>query len=413
MKQQIVLFIFLTFSYSAFAQFNPNNIVVAEVSGSDSNGELVKLVEVTTNGVKTGHEVFLKDSLTQIPAHYKVWYQDEKYAGWPANYGMWNWGNEILVGYATANYDASQASHPYEPGTQVNKFSRSLDGGQTWAEEEAYAVDSVAYDNSSEINFLHNDFALAFRLYDSIGGKRRSTVYFSYDKGSTWSKPKEIPVVFPWRSSSLILTRTDYIIDGVNSVTAFLTVGFSENGNNTRREVVCIRTTDGGITWNAVSRVGPVELDFIMPSSIRLGGDTLLSIVRRTTPPQMKSFKSVDNGSTWTELISPAKVDMNGHPPALLKLADGRLCLMYAVRFNNTLPTGNGMYVVYSSDNGQTWGSPIRLRGKDGADWDIGYPRAIQRPDGKVVLVYYYNHANSGNPYRYIASTIFNPSNHE
>ena len=41
--------------------------------------------------------------------------------------------------------------------------------------------------------------------------------------------------------------------------------------------------------------------------------------------------------------------------------------------------------------------------------WDLGYNRAVVRPDGKVVTVYYYNTALEGLPYRYIAATIWNP----
>ena len=43
----------------------------------------------------------------------------------------------------------------------------------------------------------------------------------------------------------------------------------------------------------------------------------------------------------------------------------------------------------------------------DGGDSDIGYPRAVQRSDGKVVIVYYFN--DSSKPERYIAATIFDP----
>gem|GEM_PF-4111678 len=39
--------------------------------------------------------------------------------------------------------------------------------------------------------------------------------------------------------------------------------------------------------------------------------------------------------------------------------------------------------------------------------WDLGYPRTVQRPDGKIVTMYYFNDASSKE--RYIAATIWRP----
>ena len=77
-----------------------------------------------------------------------------------------------------------------------------------------------------------------------------------------------------------------------------------------------------------------------------------------------------------------------------------------------SIPAMIRMCVRLSSDEDVTWTDEMVLRGNDGANWDMGYPRIVQRPDGKVVAVYYYNHALSQNepPYRYIAATIFDPS---
>jgi hypothetical protein len=44
----------------------------------------------------------------------------------------------------------------------------------------------------------------------------------------------------------------------------------------------------------------------------------------------------------------------------------------------------------------------------DGGGRDVGYPRSVQRKDGKVVTVYYIWDKKSG-PERYIAATIWDP----
>ena len=44
---------------------------------------------------------------------------------------------------------------------------------------------------------------------------------------------------------------------------------------------------------------------------------------------------------------------------------------------------------------------------EDGGNWDLGYPRTVQRTDGKLVTVYYYN--NAPNAERFIGGTIWDP----
>jgi hypothetical protein len=51
-----------------------------------------------------------------------------------------------------------------------------------------------------------------------------------------------------------------------------------------------------------------------------------------------------------------------------------------------------------------TWGPELMLR-DDAGTWDLGYPRTVQRADGKIVTVYYFNDAKDRE--RYIAATIW------
>ncbi len=61
----------------------------------------------------------------------------------------------------------------------------------------------------------------------------------------------------------------------------------------------------------------------------------------------------------------------------------------------------------FSPDQGASWGPIVVLR-DDGSSRDIGYPRMVQRPDGKVVVVYYMSDPSFG-PERIIAASIFDP----
>ena len=97
----------------------------------------------------------------------------------------------------------------------------------------------------------------------------------------------------------------------------------------------------------------------------------------------------------------------NGAPPSLLQMEDGRLALTYAYRSRY----GSRICLRFSADNGQTWSQEIPVRTGDGANGDVGYPQMVQREDGNLVIVYYWNHAalEDGSPYRYIAASIVDP----
>ncbi len=353
--------------------------------------------------------------------HVKVQYEENKYAGWPANSGMWSWENEILVGYTYSNHRKIEGDgHAYDREVSMAKFSRSLDGGRTWKMEDAYVhgITEGTWEHhlgeksisgrklTKRIDFQNVNFAMNFRMrHETAGG---TSFYYTYDRGRHWEGPFELQVNFSGPKSVGIVSRTDYIVDGKHSMTALITVAF-DNGARNWRQVACVRTDDGGISWKQLSWIGPEGVNSIMPSTIRLSKNKLLTIIRRTKPAAMVSYLSEDNGSTWRQLKDPVQVDANGHPPALVQLASGKLCLVYGIREAATMDSGIGMYVTYSSDQGITWSTPDLLRGKDGARWDIGYPKAIVRPDGKVVATYYYNQASSGDPFRYIAATLFDP----
>ena len=87
----------------------------------------------------------------------------------------------------------------------------------------------------------------------------------------------------------------------------------------------------------------------------------------------------------------------------LNKLDDGRLCLTYGFR---AYPYN--IRARLSTDSGKTWGPQIILR-DDGTDRDIGYVRSAQRPDGKLVTIYYISNEETG-PERYICATIWAPN---
>jgi hypothetical protein len=350
-----------------------------------------------------------------------IYYEEGRFAGWPANNGIWNWGDEILVGFVESEYLDTDGFHTYNRETARNKYARSLDGGQTWTIEDAYEQGTDRLGVSTTIcrmiwpknrlfwkkpieDFTDPDFIITWMRYNYHNGP--SIFYYSNDRGHQWHGPYR----FPDLDTHGIGTRTDYLADGPQELRAFMNSA-KENGREGR--ALHVRTTDGGVTWERVSWLGPEPQGFeIMPSTVRLSESELLTVLRvRETDPvrdYVKAYRSLDNGETWS--VDTAPVNDTGHygaPPSLVQLEDGRLAAAYAYRSMY----GSRIAMRISSDNGESWSHEIPVRYGDGANADIGYPRMVQREDGKLVIVYYWNHAlkEDATPYRYIAASIVDP----
>ena len=123
--------------------------------------------------------------------------EKDKFHGWPANNGAWQWGDEFVVGFTQGDYGDRDGHNIL--GIQQSKFTRSTDGGKTW---EMFDPDNFLDDKNIKwlpagkkllekpIDFRSRGFAL--RIFatgyhgndDPAGG-----FYYSYDRGATWNGP--------------------------------------------------------------------------------------------------------------------------------------------------------------------------------------------------------------------------------
>ncbi|HUS08238.1 MAG TPA: sialidase family protein [Bryobacteraceae bacterium] len=338
-----------------------------------------------------------------------VFEQEGRFGGWPANHGIWSWGDEILVGFEVGYFRPSRQGHSIDytrPAEHV--LARSLDGGLSWKIEKPEGLrpppgQKVAgvptgsggkpiHDCPGGIDFTDPNFLLTARMTSINDGVSR--YYYSLDRGKSW----EGPCALPNFGQPGIAARTDYLVNGKHDLTMFLTAAKS---NRKEGRVICVRTRDGGKTWKFVSFVTPEpEGDeyAIMPASVRLDDKTILTAVRYRK--FIDTYLSNDDGYTWKRLGRPAP-ETGGNPPSLVKLRDNRLVLIYGRRLEPF-----GVRARISADQGRAWSDEIVLR-EDGGSWDLGYPRTVQRQDGKLVSVYYYN--TKEHPERFIAGTIWEP----
>lgn len=354
-------------------------------------------------------------------SHVVVYQEAGRYCGWPANHGIWSWEDEIVVGFELGYHRGIQpAVNPLSQTKDTHAIdyerpaehliARSLDGGETWTVERPPGLrpppgkkvarvptgdaGKPTVDCPGDIDFLHPDFAMTLRMLSYHVGPSR--FYYTLDRGKTWSGPFKLPNF----GQKGIAARTDYLVTGRNEMLSFLTAAKS---NSKQGRIICVRTQDGGGSWEFVSYVGPepkVGDKANMPSTVRLSPESLLMARRRVQGIDL--YRSDDNGQSWRQSGYPVpEAGKNGNPPHMIRLRDGRLVLTYGYR-----SPPYGIRARVSRDDGATWSDEIILRG-DGGYWDVGYVRSVERSDGKVVSVYYFTDAKERE--RYISATIWDP----
>ena len=313
---------------------------------------------------------------------------------------MWIWDSEILMGFSIGEYvqDSRGGHHIREP--RVSCFARSIDGGRMWSREQPENIDKrPTAVLPGGIDFCHKNLAYLLLLGES-NQHGPSHCLVSYDRGRTWDGPYYVPNV-----GLGTITRTDYIVENKDECTAMFTCAKpNPNGHGVvEGRVACVRTKDGGKTFNLVGWVGNVPAGYeIMPSTIRCSSVRLVTAIRcglTNEDSYLAVRRSDDNGATWKEMFRfPQK--WNSNPGALVRTRSGMLTLAFADRRKLAI------FATVSDDNGETWSSPNPLR-EDCANWDMGYCKSVLRGDGTIITGYYYS--TKERPEMHIAATLWQP----
>lgn len=357
--------------------------------------------------------------------HVTVYRQPGRFAGWPANHGIWQWGDEILVGFAVGRFlDREGKFHAIDMRAPRGiTFGRSLDGGETWKVEDGATAGLAAacYHHTlgdvepkpcpGRIDFSCKGFAAMFGRMDNARGP--SHFHLSPSKGRTWYGP----YILPDMGTPGLAARTNYIVEGPKTMLVFLTCA-KKNGRE--GDTFCARTTDGGRTWQNDGYIvqAPVEKNHycIMPSAVRLDDGRIVCAVRHqwetsysiaewpgTAMNRMSSVEIIERDvAGWHHRARVGLINAHSSPGWLVDLKDGRVCCVYTVR-----KEPYRICAVIASIHTLDFGPEIVLC-DDAVSQDVGYTVAVRRPDGKLVIIYYW-HDSDENPERYIRVTIWEP----
>ena len=155
-------------------------------------------------------------------------------------------------------------------------------------------------------------------------------------------------------------------------------------------KIVAAESTDRGKSWRVIGELPfPEQISVLRfchePHAVETADGRIVALTRSHYKEDgflgSIQSESTDGGKTWT---MAKRVGIDGYPPHLIRLKDGKLLAVYGRRWNDF-----GEYACLSDDNGRTW--DVRNEIKLAGHWngDLGYPASVQLPDGTILTVYY------------------------
>ncbi|MED5449209.1 MAG: sialidase family protein, partial [Planctomycetota bacterium] len=220
-------------------------------------------------------------------------------------------------------------------------ISRSTDSGKTWS-TWTFPTKIVPGTGRLGLGECHgpielDDGTLAMHLYRVVGGYQWNAYLIrSTDDGKTWGDPTQVP------------TRTD--------------------SDEISYEYIADKKRIFGVTRSSAAQIRRVK-EFA--DQVPGGKNAPLGSEAGDAAFQ---FHSDDGGRTWTDPIPTGLGVLQAAGAYPLKLADGRMLLLYG---NRQFPYGT--QVVGSHDNGKTWAldQPILLSWHSWSGY-CGHPRSVQ-----------------------------------
>ena len=147
--------------------------------------------------------------------------------------------------------------------------------------------------------------------------------------------------------------------------------------------IFSVKSSDGGKQWRepilVARKAGHL---FTEAAMAQMNNGDIITAMRDDTTKFLHTCRSGDNGKTWS---SPQSTRIDGYPPHLLVLSDGRLLCTTGRRQPDF-----SIRAALSDDGGNTWelDDVICIRGNL-PNKDLGYPATVELHDHSLLTVYY------------------------
>lgn len=150
------------------------------------------------------------------------------------------------------------------------------------------------------------------------------------------------------------------------------------------RRIFTVRSRDNGRSFSPGRLVAEApDRAFEEPAPVLLESGAILMLLRENVSHTLFAVRSVDGGATWSE---PAPTGIDCYPAHLVRLRDGRIA---AVTGRRRAPYGISIFLADRSGLRFDVERPLIVR-SELPNKDLGYPAAIERPDGRLFIAYYY-----------------------
>lgn len=259
------------------------------------------------------------------------------------------------------------------------------------------------------------------------------------DKGLMWEVTLKDRKIFVC-NNNMILNRVikitepntivKYNIEGVKQIITFprgitlkkgiyLVPGYGvlENG----KSLNFVFSSEDGINWDITQMFNNPYINGNEMALIEIDDGVIYALIRKEAGPYLMQASSFDSGKTW---CYPTRTNINGFPPHLLKLKNGKILCTYGYRGSDEM----GIRAVITDMKGEypiNWSDPIILRNDGGYHsslhkvslkdklkkdyfnyaWnDVGYPVSTQLDNGDILTVYY---ITTKDQITHIASTLW------
>jgi hypothetical protein len=225
----------------------------------------------------------------------------------------------------------------------------------------------------------------------------------SLDEGVTWQDHQRLLCGYCGAIENMIETRAgDLVVPVQNMVPC--------PGRNVQ---YTYRSTDQGVTWtrsNVLDLGGHGHHDGGFEGTVAELSDGRLLLLLRTNLDRFWEAVSTDGGRYWREL-RPSALDASSAPGYLLRLAGGRLALVWNrlnlesgaegwrradPQYHETAASWqrDELSLAFSPDDGQSWTEPVVLAREPGSTAQgtyLSYPFVLERRPGELWITTRFN----------------------